>query len=368
MSISVLFIEHSTHTRTMTSKKHPSRSRTVSRKQQHIELTVRKDVHFRNITTGLERWNFLHNALPEMCLEDVDTSTRFLGHTLSVPLMISCMTGGYPGAEKINRELAEVCQETGIALGVGSQRQALEASVYHRTYSVVRETAPTIPIIGNIGAVEAATWSSVDQARKLVDLIHADALAVHLNPLQELLQPEGSPDFRGVLKAISLLVRELPVPVIVKEIGAGISPLVARRLLDVGVRYIDVAGAGGTSWAGVEALRSKDKEFAERFWDWGIPTADAIHAVAALKAEGPSFTLVGSGGISSGSDMAKCVALGADMTASARPLLVALVKNGKSGLKRLLDDWGREYRAIMFLTGSKTIRNLQEAPMLRGLS
>ena len=345
--------------------KKPARAATTSRKEQHVRLAVGRDVRFRDKTTGLEHWSFVHNALPELSLEEIDTSAPFLGRTLRLPFMVSSMTGGYAGALAINRSLARVCQEAGIALGVGSQRQALENASYHRTFSVVREAAPDIPVVGNLGAAEVARLASADPARRLVELVGADAFAVHLNPLQELLQPEGTPDFRGVLRGIAMLVRELPVPVIVKEVGTGISPEVARRLLDAGVRIIDVAGAGGTSWAGVEALRSPDRPFAERFWDWGIPTAEAVESVARLRHAPEEFTLIASGGIASGLDAAKCLALGADLAASARPMLQALTRGGEQGLRRCLQGWEAELRAVMFLTGSRTTAELRRAPLRR---
>ncbi len=343
--------------------KDPASRKTVSRKKQHVDITLNRDVGFREKRTGLEQYEFVHNALPELNLEDVDTSTRFLGRSLSFPFMISCMTGGYAGALAINRRLAEICEETGIALGVGSQRQALQSKEYRRTFSIVREVAPTIPVVGNIGAAEVAAMKTADPVRELVDLVRADGFAVHLNPLQEFLQPEGTPRFRGVLEGIRMLVHSLPIPVIVKEIGAGISQQVARRLLDAGVTIIDVAGAGGTSWAGVEVLRSRDREFASRFWDWGIPTAAALRETAVLKQERP-FMLIGSGGIASGLDAAKCFALGADLAASARPMLTALHRGGTRSLRLLLESWAKELRGIMFLTGSRTLTDLQHAPLV----
>jgi isopentenyl-diphosphate delta-isomerase len=343
-------------------KKSHSRS-TPSRKKQHVDITLTKDVRFRSKTTGLEDLDFVHNALPELNLADVDTSVEFLHRKLALPLMVSCMTGGYAGALAVNRQLAEVCEEVGIAMGVGSQRQAFEDEQYHRTFSVVREVATTIPVVGNIGAAEVAKMTDADGAKRLVDLVRADAFAVHLNPLQEFLQPEGNTNFRGVLEGIAKLVAGLPVPVIVKEIGAGISEQVARRLLDVGVRYIDVAGAGGTSWAGVETLRREDRAFASQFWDWGIPTAVAVRDVARLKLEHPVLTLIASGGIASGFDAAKCIALGADMVASARPILSALYHGKKKGLRALFQSWREELRGIMFLTGAANIPALQKVPL-----
>ncbi len=338
---------------------------TPSRKQQHVALTIERDVSFRSKMTGLDRFEFVHNAMPELNLSEVTTSTFFLGKSLAAPLMVSCMTGGYKDALTINRQLARICEDCHIAMGVGSQRQALEDKQYHRTFSIVRETAPTIPVVGNIGAAEVASMVNSDQVRKLVDLIRADAFTVHLNPLQEFLQPEGNTNFSGVLSGIERLVRQSPVPIIVKEIGAGISANVAKRLLDVGVKYIDVAGAGGTSWAGVETLRRKNKAIAEGFWDWGIPTSIALMEVAALKSSTTKFTLIGSGGVSSGFDAAKCIALGADLAASARPLLQALHSGGKAGLLSLIAQWVEELKGIMFLTGSKTITDLQRAQLVR---
>ena len=344
-------------------KKTHSRS-TPSRKKQHVAITLKKDVRFRTKTTGLDELHFIHNALPELNLSEVDTSAMFLGKKLSAPFMVSCMTGGYADALGINRQLAEVCEELGIAMGVGSQRQAIEDKQYHRTFSVVREVAGTIPVVGNIGAAEVAKMTDIDPAKRLVDLIRADAFTVHLNPLQELLQPEGDTNFRGVLDGIARLAAGLPVPVIVKEIGAGISKGVARRLLDVGVKYIDIAGAGGTSWAGVETLRRKERSFAGRFWDWGIPTSVALREARQLKSDGRDFTLIASGGIATGIDAAKCIALGADLVGSARPMLTALHRSGKKGLRDLLLMWRQELRGIMFLTDSATVATLQNAPLV----
>lgn len=326
---------------------------------------VKKNVTFRAKQTGFDAWEFVHNALPEIDLAEVDTSVRFLGRTLQAPLLVSCMTGGYAGALTINRDLALACRKAGIALGVGSQRQALEDTAYHRTFAVVREVAPDIPVIGNIGAAEVAALRDAGPIRRLIDLIRADAFAVHLNPLQELLQPEGTPRFRGVLQGIALLVRDLPVPVIVKEIGAGLSADVVRRLLDTGVRIIDVAGAGGTSWAGVELLRAPDTQAEAAFWDWGIPTATAVSDAARLKAPERPFTLIASGGISSAMDAARAIAMGADLAASARPLLRTLRTHGRAALEQHIAHWVRDLRGIMFLTGARTIAELQTRQLIR---
>jgi isopentenyl-diphosphate delta-isomerase len=353
------------------------KKKTSSRKQQHVELTVTKDVNFRAKTTGFERWEFLHNALPELNFSDVDPTCLFLGKTMSLPLIVSSMTGGYGDALRINRGLAQVCREKNIGMGVGSQRQALEDTTFHRSYSVVREEAPDIPVIGNIGAAEVARLKDVSPVLRLSEMIKADAFAVHLNPLQELLQPEGNPDFAGVLRGIGLLVNNLHLPVIVKEIGAGISANVARRLIEVGVTIVDVAGAGGTSWAGVEILRRKKhttgkpasrartgEDFSAQFWDWGIPTTDALRQVCSLKQQHPSLKVISSGGIHNGLDIAKSLAFGADLAGMARPMIVALESGGVQALHSLISKIEMELKGAMFLTGSKTLTDLQHQQLM----
>jgi isopentenyl-diphosphate delta-isomerase len=344
------------------------KTRTSSRKQQHIDISLKKDVSFRTKTAGFDRWEFEHNALPELNLLDIDPSSSFLGKKISLPLIVSSMTGGYAEAEKINRQLAEVCASKGIALGVGSQRQALEDVRYHRSFSVVREVAPEIPIFGNIGAAEVAKLKDASPILRLIDLIQADGFAVHLNPLQEFLQPEGSTNFFGVLSGIEMLAKSLSIPLIVKEIGAGISAGVARRLVNVGVNIIDVAGAGGTSWAGVEILRrekrARKSSNANVFWDWGIPTVDALKAVCAIKHEFPKLKVIASGGMANGIDISKSFTLGADYAGVARPLLKELAKGGVKSVLRLIDEWEWELRGAMFLTGSQSLRELQKQKLI----
>jgi isopentenyl-diphosphate Delta-isomerase len=343
-------------------------TRTSSRKQQHINVALTKDVSFRTKTAGFENWDFVHNALPEINYAEVDTSANFLGKKISVPFIISSMTGGYDEAEKINRKLAEICAEKKIGIGVGSQRQALEDKRYHRSFSIVRETASEIPVFGNIGAVEVAKLRDVSPILRLIELIRADGFAVHLNPLQELLQPEGEVNFRGVLAGIEMLAREISIPIIVKEIGAGISAETARRLMNAGVGIIDVAGAGGTSWAGVEILRSgkkkNQKRNSEMFWDWGIPTAEALRGVCGLKTEVSSLKVISSGGISNGLDIAKSIAFGADYAASARPILKSVTAGGTTAAVNLLNQWEWELKSAMFLTGSRSIAELQKKKMI----
>lgn len=346
-------------------KRSQSKLKTSSRKKDHVLLTVKRDVAFRKKRTGFDEWEFVHNALPEINFSDISTETVFLSKRLAFPFMISCMTGGYADAKRINKNLAEVCEEFQIAMGVGSQRQALEDRAYHSSFSVVRDVAPTIPIIGNIGAAEVAKLADASSVQRLADLVHADAFAVHLNPLQEFLQPEGNTNFRGVLAGIEKLVRGLSIPVIVKEIGAGISKDVAQRLMNVGVTIIDVAGAGGTSWAGVEILRRRDgasgQHSWQQFWDWGIPTAEALTQVASLKVSSPLLTVIASGGIANGVEAAKAIALGADMTAAARPMMQMLFASGKKGLSTYIHQWMKEFKGAMFLVGASTAQELQRA-------
>ena len=341
-------------------------TRTSSRKKEHVALAIKKNVAFRGKTSGFERWDFRHNALPECNESDIDTGTIFLGKKIALPFIIASMTGGYREALTINRQLAEFCAEKRLAMGVGSQRQALESGRFVRSFSIVREVSKDIPVFGNIGAAEVARMQDIAPFQRLVDLIGADGFAVHLNPLQEFLQPEGNTNFAGVLKGIERLVKGLPIPILVKEIGAGISGAVARRLLEAGVSIIDVAGAGGTSWAGVEITRRKSASRAEgeslsqAFWDWGIPTVDALRDAAQLRSEYSSMKLISSGGISSGLDAAKSVAFGADYAGIARPVLKAWAVGGKRELDQFLKQWEREFRGAMFLTGSQNIFQLQQ--------
>jgi isopentenyl-diphosphate Delta-isomerase len=330
---------------------------TSRRKKEHVSIVLNEDVEFRSKTTGFECFEFEHNALPDLNASDIDSSVEFIGKKLNFPFLVSCMTGGYSKSHTINSILAQICEERKIAFGVGSQRQALENPMYHKTYKIVRKIAPTIPVIGNIGAAEIANLKDATQIQKLVDMIEADAFAVHLNPLQEYLQQEGNTNFYGVLNGIELLVHRLSIPVIVKEVGAGISSFVARRLIDVGVNIIDVAGAGGTSWAGIEIIRSAEPSFADAFWDWGIPTAESILAVRKLS---KNIFLIGSGGIRNGIDIAKAIALGANMTASAAPILRALNEGGEKAVRKILDLWKKELRGAMFLTGSRNISQLRK--------
>lgn len=350
-------------------KDNKSEGATTSRKQSHVELVVSRQVSYRTVSSGLDGVRFIHNALPEIALSDIDTSTEFLGKHLDVPLLISSMTGGYKDAERINGALARLSAKYGAAMAVGSMRQALENKNFHASFKIARKENPSGLIFANIGAAEISRLSGegkLSQIKKLIRLIEADALIIHLNPLQELMQPEGTTDFRGVLAGIEQCVKSSGVPVIAKEVGAGISKDTARRLIEAGVRVIDVAGAGGTSWAGVEILRQKKKDRAklDPFWDWGIPTVDALLQVRELK-DTMTFGIISSGGIESGIDIAKSLALGADLAAIAKPFITAFINGGEKALHRKMEDLIMQLRYTMFLTGSQNLSALAKQPLQR---
>ena len=332
------------------------------RKKDGIEIPLQKDVQSKTASTHLENVRLVHNALPELDYDDIDLSTTFLRRRFSAPLIIDSMTGGTDEATLINGRLGELAEKYGLGMGLGSQRAGLKSEELASTYSVARKNAPNAFLIANIGGAQLAKGLTVDDARKIVNMISANALVVHLNPLQELVQPEGEPRYKGVYTKIAELVKVMDVPVIVKEVGAGISREVATRLEMAGVAAINVAGAGGTSWAGVEKLRAdlvKDHSKAhlgEMFWDWGIPTA--ISLLEARKAV--KVPLVASGGIRNGLEVAKCIALGASMAAMAYPFLKAAAQS-KEQLFEFAESVLAQLRSTMFLVGAANIRALSSS-------
>jgi isopentenyl-diphosphate delta-isomerase len=328
------------------------------RKKEHLELCLTDDVAFKNKTNGFEKYDFLHNAITEVDITKINFKTKFLKKKINYPFLISCMTGGVDVAESINTRLSVAANELNIVLGIGSQRQALENKSFHQTYKVIRKNAPSIPILGNIGVAQIAEMKSFETVQYLADLVEADGMVIHINPAQELMQPEGDLLQKGLLKNIKKLVKYLDVPVLVKEVGSGISREAAEKLLDCGVTGIDVAGAGGTSWAGVEILRNNGSDTNE-FWDWGLPTSYCIKEIHRLKKK-YKFTLIGSGGINSGVEAAKAFALGADMAASARIILQELNKDGADGVIKLISSWFDVVRKIMYLTGSFSLAELRK--------
>jgi isopentenyl-diphosphate delta-isomerase len=346
---------------------------TTERKHSHVEICLHNDIGFNGKTTGFERMEFEHDALPELSFSEIDISATFLGRKTGAPLMISSMTGGYNEASALNRRLAEAAERYHIPIGVGSMRQALENASYRESFAIVRKYAPSVQIFANIGAPEVARGLDREEIRIMLELVEADGLIVHLNPAQELFQPEGNTDFRHVLDRLATLTAEIPVPVIAKEVGCGISRSVARRLLDAGVKVIDVAGAGGISWQKVEEFRytrqfGQERRFSrkalEELLNWGIPTSECLLAVSSLKSEpggSRDFEIIASGGISSGSDIAKSLALGAQLAASAGELLKAL----HSGtIEETIETWLNDLRAVMFLCGSANIDQLRKKRLI----
>lgn len=333
------------------------------RKREQISLTLTDKVAFKEKTNGFNYYEFKHFAITEVEREKINFSTNFFTKKINLPFLISCMTGGTPEAEIINAGLAEAAHDLNIPLGIGSQRNALENKAYHKSYKIIRKIAPKIPILGNIGAAQIAKCKDVKEILRIVDLVEADVMVVHLNPLQELIQENGEPNFRGLFKNLEKIIKIIGVPIIAKEVGAGISGTAAKKLLSIGIKGIDVAGAGGTSWSGVELLR-KGSNSDNYFWDWGLPTSYCIRKVSRLK-KNFSFMLIGSGGINSAYDAAKAFALGADITASARVILQVFNKFGQEGVVKMIKDWFDIVKDIMFLTGSNSIFELQKNKIIR---
>lgn len=327
-----------------------------NRKKEHVELTLNEDINYEK-NSGFERYRFHHNALPEVNVNDVDLSCSLLGRSFSFPLFVSSMTGGYCDAGAVNAQLASFCERRGLPMGVGSQRAMLENSDEIESFSIVRKHAPNAFIAANIGGAQLIGGMGAEKTALLIESIRADALIIHLNPLQELMQPEGDRNFRGIRDGISSVLVEVDIPVIVKETGAGISADTARTLLQLGVQVIDVAGAGGTSWAKVENLRERTRQPMHQFDDWGIPTVDCLIEVNKLKNDF-AFELIASGGIRTSSDIVKSIALGADFTASAQPLIKALFQDGEEGLDTLLDGWFKECRILLTLLGCERFKDL----------
>ena len=323
------------------------------RKADHLDLCKTDKVAFKNKTNLLECVHFLHAALPELAYDEIDISTTLLGKALKAPFLIAGMTGGHERARDINRGLAQVAEERGYAFGLGSQRAMQRDRTLTDTY-MVRDVAPSALIFGNLGAVQAAKQDTA-AVGDLVAKVGADALCIHLNPAQELAQPEGDRDFRGCAEGIQRLAQELGKPIIAKETGAGISEATALKLKDCGVSAIDVGGAGGTSWVGVETMRANSKPsiIADAFWDWGIPTASSI-----LYAKRTNLPIIATGGLKTGLDAARALSLGADCAGFARVVYKAFTKDGIKGVHSFFDKAEAELRAVMLLTASSNLFEL----------
>ncbi len=343
----------------------PPKTRTEERKLDHIQICLKENVQPRAATTGFEDVHLLHRALPEINLREVDTASTLLGHSLSAPIIIGAMTGGTSEAAKINATLAEAAEELGIGMGVGSQRAALENPRLASTYEVARVKAPHIFLMANLGCPQFVKGYGVKEARRAVEMVKADALAVHLNPLQEAIQVEGQTDFNGALNRLRELAHALETPLVVKETGAGIAAEEAVALEEAGVKAIDVGGLGGTSWAAVEYHRAKHSgrglsaRLGLAFWDWGIPTAVSLVEVRSST----RLPVIASGGIRSGVDVAKALALGADAVSLSLPLLKAAVRGRKQVLKTL-QYIVAELRVAMFLIGARSVQELREKPVV----
>jgi isopentenyl-diphosphate delta-isomerase len=339
----------------------PDNSSIPVRKSDHIRINLEEDVQS-TIKTGLESLRFIHRSLPEMDLLDVDFSSNLFGKKLEAPILISSMTGGTPEASNINQILAEAVQETGLAMGVGSQRAGIEHVEYRNSFQV-RKYAPTALLFANLGAVQLNYSYSQDHCKRAVEMIEADALILHLNALQEALQPEGETRFAELLPKIEAVCRQMPVPVIIKEVGWGISEMDAARLASAGVSAIDVAGAGGTSWSQVEMYRTKDPSLARVaavFRDWGIPTAESIRMV---RKGAPGVMIFASGGLRDGIDIAKCIALGASLGGMAGLFLKAAVESLEATVLTIA-ELKRELQVCMFVVGAHNLSELQQTPLV----
>ncbi len=336
----------------------------VQRKNDHLDIILNSPQDVTGASTGFGNWRFVHCALPEINYDAIDLKTVFLNKTLNAPLLISSMTGGAKRATMINHHLAEAAQELKVAMGVGSQRIALEGQADCGIDKSLRKLAPDIPLMANLGAAQLVGAKGIDAARRVVEMIEADALIIHVNPLQEILQHDGDRDWAGKLDAIAQVVRRLSVPVVVKEVGAGISATLARRLIDVGVSAIDVAGAGGTSWAAVEGKRADNahlRALATAFADWGIPTAQAVQDI---RAACPHIPVIASGGIRTGIDVAKALRLGASLAGQAAAILDSATESTEAVIARFAITID-QLKLACFCTGSINLDALKTAEMVR---
>ncbi len=333
------------------------------RKNDHLRICLQQEVEFESLTAGFERYRLVHQALPEIASDAVDLSTSFLGRRLRAPLLISPMTGGTPAAREINHRLAMAAETLGIAMGVGSQRAAIEDPALAETYRV-RDVAPNIILLANLGAVQLNYGYGLDECQRAVEMIEADALVLHLNPVQEFFQNEGNHDFTRLLPHIEEICRRLGWPVIVKEVGWGLAPNLVLALLAAGVAAVDVAGAGGTSWGRVEAYRSPSgrmRSLAAAFDRWGTPTAEAIRE--ARLAAGEEATIIGSGGIRDGLQAAKALALGANLVGMALPLLRPATVSTEAVIEHL-ELIISELRLAAFATASPTVEALRRSRLV----
>lgn len=337
-------------------------TKTASRKADHIRINLEEEVAS-NLSTGFENYHFLHEALPDLNLDEVDLSQTLFQKKLAAPILISSMTGGTEEAKRINQNLAKAAQKAGIAMGVGSQRAAIENPLLIDSFNI-RPFAPDILLFANLGAVQLNYGYTVSECKQAIEMIQADALILHLNALQEAVQPEGDTNFKGLLQKIELVCKSLPIPVIAKEVGWGISASTARRLVEAGISAIDVAGAGGTSWSQVEMHRAETEsqaQLAAAFINWGIPTSESIQMI---KSEIPEIPIIASGGIKSGIDIAKSIALGAEMGAMAGRFLKAASQSTET-VTETIDLLIREIKVCMFGAGAGSLPVLKTTKLIK---
>ena len=339
--------------------------KTEKRKAEHIRICLNEKAQARNATTGFEDIQFIHRALPEIDKQKIDLSTKIFGHKFSAPIIVGAMTGGTPEATRINAAIAEAVEKLQLGMGVGSQRAAIEDAKLGKTFAVARKKAPTAFLIANIGGVQLVHGYSIKEVKKTIEMIDADAVAIHLNALQEAVQPEGQTNFKGVLAKIGEIAGELDKPVIVKETGSGIGAEDARKLEAAGVNAIDVGGTGGTSFAAVEYYRAEghansvQQFLGDAFWDWGIPTAVSL----AETTQTVKIPVIASGGVRSGTDVAKALALNASLASVSQPVLQAAVKGAKD-TENTLSLLIEELRNVMFLVGAEKVENLAKTPVV----
>ncbi|MEX2738687.1 MAG: type 2 isopentenyl-diphosphate Delta-isomerase [Candidatus Wukongarchaeota archaeon] len=343
-------------------------NQTINRKSEHVDIALSELINAISKESGFNDVDFIHCATPELDLSDIDTRVTLLGRELSAPIIIAAMTGGYPRAKLINGTLAEAAEILNIGMGVGSQRAAIQNPALENTFSITRKKAPNALLIGNIGAPQLNLGFGIKEIKKTVEMINADALAIHLNPLQEAVQPEGDTNFSNILEKISEICLKVDfVKIVAKETGTGISMEVGKKLEECGVSAIDIGGAGGTSFSAVEKYRAKMQKnivfekIGEKFWDWGIPTAQSTVEVAASTS---NVEIISTGGIRSGIDVAKAIALGADATGIAYPLLKPAYGGDVGTAIKIIEEYIRELRTTMFLIGVKNIEELKKASLL----
>lgn len=340
-----------------------SKEETQKRKVDHLRIALSDKAQIGD--AGFDKYRFVHNALPEIDFDKIDTSTKFLGKKVDYPFFISCMTGGVQQGQKLNINLARAAHKYNIAIGVGSQRAAVENPELSKLF-LARKYAPDIPIMANVGLVQLNYGFGISEHQRCVDMVEADALVVHINPIQEIIQPEGDRNWSGLIGKLEKVIKKLTVPVIAKEVGFGLSDDVVKRLYNIGVRHFDIAGWGGTNWSYVEGARGKaDKDLGLLFSNWGIPTTESIKMVSEFRSKSKSkeFTLLGSGGVRNGIDIAKSIALGSDMVGLAAPFGVAGLESTKA-VEKLIDRLALELKVAMFGVGAKNIDELRKSNLV----